>query len=238
MKNKFIKLGLSPSEAEVYQVLSQVKHCSATDITKRLSISPSNVYVALEKLIQRGMITKVSINSRPVYKINIELSAFEDNIKAEYIEKKKALKEIQENITKKHSSLQRDAQIYVGIHNLRSAYRDLFAQEGDEFVFFYKHDKSTVDIVHDFFSKMDVVNYYKNIPTRALFSKGYEKMFKQRKSAKFKVKFTNYPIPSSINVFGDKVLIIHWAIEPVAFILVSNEIANNFRDLFNEIWSL
>ena len=232
-------LELSPAEEKVFAHLL-TKQATATQLSKVTKVSPSNVYVALEKLIQRGLISKVTINSRPLYKYNgVEaLERVSDELKSNYVKQNATLTQLKKQITavEESTNLTREAEVFIGKLNLRSAYKRLFEQKGKEFVFFYKYDEITGPIVHDFFAKMDVNNFYKTISTRALFSKNYEQLHKQRKRAKFDVKFTDLPIPSSINIYGDKVLIISWSDEPTAFLLTSTEIANNYRDLFDDVW--
>ena len=79
---------------------------------------------------------------------------------------------------------------------------------------------------------------YSSFPTKGIFNKEYEKLFRQRNGSKIVAKFTEHPIPSNINIYNDKVLIISFSETPIAFLIQSKEIAQTFKDLFNEIWDL
>ena len=50
-----------------------------------------------------------------------------------------------------------------------------------------------------------------------------------------KMKFVDFPLPATMDVFKDKLLIISW--ENVTGILISSkEIAEHFRNYFNSMW--
>jgi hypothetical protein len=52
-----------------------------------------------------------------------------------------------------------------------------------------------------------------------------------------KMKFVDFPLPATMDIFKDKLLIISW--ENVTGILItSKEIARNFRNYFDSIWKL
>ena len=110
--------------------------------------------------------------------------------------------------------------------------------KNQEYLFFYKYDELNVEIVHEFFAKMDIEDYYNSLPTRGLFSKEYKKFFKERKKNKINAKFTEHPIPSSVNIYGNKVFIIAWAEDPVGFLIQSKEISQTFEELFEDIWKI
>jgi hypothetical protein len=135
------------------------------------------------------------------------------------------------------SGITQNAELFFGLQGIKSGFAKLFETKAKQFSFFYKYDKSNVEIVNRFFAKMDIEEgYYSKIPTRGLFSKEYEQHFQKRK-APFHAKFTNHPIPSSITIYGDKVLIISWTESPVGVLIQSGEIAATFDGLFNEIWA-
>ena len=243
MNQEFELLGLAPAQAKVLDILVKQGQSSAIELIRESKISASNVYLALEKLKQRGIVTKLLVNERPVYKTTLSnlKTTLGAALDAEHEQKRATLEKVGELITSTQiAPASQDAEIFIGIQNLRTAHARLFSNKvaSDEFVFFYKYQSETGKLVHDFFSKMDINNFYKNIRTRALFSKNYKPYFSQRNNAKFQAKFTDQPIPSSINIYQDKTLIIHWSNTPTAYLITSKEIATNFLELFNDIWNM
>jgi sugar-specific transcriptional regulator TrmB len=238
------KLGITPAEELIVNQLVINSALSVTELVKFTKISASNVYIAVEKLIEKGLVSKTIINLRPVYRLNgaESINSLVEKIENDFNEKQNVLAEFKKKLKSSNANSltvsNHNAEIFIGISNLRTAHKRLFEEKvSGEFIFFYSYDELIGKTVHDFFAKMDVNDYYKNISTRGLFSKNYQKLFVKRKQAKFKSKFTDLPIPSSVNVYGDKVLIISWDVEPTGFLLTSKDIASNFKKLFDEVWN-
>ena len=238
-----MKIGLSNAETQVYCALLRLGEAKSGEIIKLSSVSASNVHDACEKLLKKGLISTVIKNKvkhyYPVEPESLQLLLEKEALLVKEKESvlKKILPEIKsmKQLVEKHQT----AEVFLGLNGIKSAYKKLFAlkEKKEEYVFFYKHDEINVDVVHKFFAKMDIEDYYKSIPTKALFSKEYETLFKKRKEKNtIKAKFTTLPIPSSINVYGNKTLIISWTEHPVAFLIESREIAQTNKDLFNEVW--
>jgi len=235
------KVGLRPAEVEVYINLLKLGETKVGEIIKISKISSSNVNDALNSLYKRGLIGFVQKNNlKHYYPIEI------DNLNLLIDKQEEEINQIRTNLSKvipelkaikKIEELKQNAQIFTGITGVESAFKELFKiiYKGQEYKFFYKYDKLNVNIVDKFFVKMDIQNYYKNIPTRGLFTQEYKKYFIKRKN-KIKAKFTNHPIPSSINIYGDKALILSWTENPIAILIQSKEITQNFEELFDDIW--
>jgi sugar-specific transcriptional regulator TrmB len=241
IKDTLEKIGLRPAEIEVYINLLKLGETKVGEIVKISKISSSNVNDALNSLHKRGIIGFVVKNNLRHYypievdSLNLLIEKQEEKINQNKIDLSKAIPELK--AIKRIEELKQNAQIFTGITGVKSAFNELFKiiYKNQEYKFFYKYDKLNVDIVDKFFAKMDIEDYYKNIPTKGLFTNEYKKYFKQRHN-KIKAKFTNNPIPSSINIYGDKTLILSWTENPIAILIQSKEITQNFEELFDAIW--
>ena len=91
-------------------------------------------------------------------------------------------------------------------------------------------------MVYKFFAKMDIENVYSHITTKGLLDPSYEPFMKKRTRTTVQPKYTTFPFPSDIDVYGDKVLILSWSENPVAFLITSKQSAQIFKDLFYEVW--
>ncbi len=49
-------------------------------------------------------------------------------------------------------------------------------------------------------------------------------------------KYTELDIPSNIDLYGDKTLILAWTPQPIAFLITSNEVTETFKQLFYKLW--
>lgn len=247
MKNKINdtleKIGLTNAEIQVYTTLLKLGEAKVGEIIKLVQVSASNVHDACEKLIQKGIISYILKNNIKHYfpvepeNLNLIIEKQEEELKNKKTELNKILPEIK--AIKKIVEQKQNAEVFLGILGIKSAFKKLFEHEfrGQEYIFFYKYDELNVEIVHTFFTKMDIEDYYKNLPTKGLFSLDYKNLFNERKNKnKIKAKFTNHPIPSSVNIYGDKTLIIAWSDNPIAFLIQSKEVTQTYEELFEEIW--
>ena len=51
-----------------------------------------------------------------------------------------------------------------------------------------------------------------------------------------KVRFVSFPLPANMDIYQDKILQITWSKTPVAILIHSKEIADNYRRYFNDVW--
>ena len=56
------RIGLTEGEIKVYEALLELGECTKTALAKRSGISPSNVYDVTNRLVEKGMISKVEKN--------------------------------------------------------------------------------------------------------------------------------------------------------------------------------
>ena len=239
------EIGLSNAESQIYLALLKIGEGKIGEIIKIVNITSSNVHEALEKLTKKGLISFIKKNKVKIYSPSpIEsLKQLVEKDKETLIKKEENLRNLLPQLKeiKRIISIKQDAEIFFELRGIKSAFQKLLAQKikGEEYLFFYNSTKENIRIVHEFFSKLDKDNEsYSSFPTKGIFDKEYKKLFKQRKGSNITAKFTDYPIPSSINIYNDKVLIIAWSEKPIGFLIQSKEIAQTFKDLFNQVWNL
>ena len=238
---KLQEIGISQAESKVYITLIKLGNAKAGQIISLIELSSSNVHEALEKLSKRGLVSFIIKNGVKEYTAsdpkNLELLLQEERKKLE--NKEDSMKNLLKDLKSIQKLPQQDqnAEIYMGFNGIKSAFSKLLARHeiNSDYVFFYRYEEKDADKVNEFFSKMDIEDYYKKIKTRGIFSPEYRKLFNKRKN-KIEAKFTEYPIPSSINIFNDKVLIISWGEKPIGYLIESFEISAMFRELFESIW--
>jgi len=240
---KLQSLGISPAESKVYLTLIKLGNAKAGQIISLVELSSSNVHEALEKLTKKGLVSSIIKNGVKEYtasdpktlelllqKERKELDKKEDSLRG-------LLTEIKSIQLLPHPD--QNAEIFEGFNGIKSAFGKLLSnsENKEEYLFFYKYDSKDAEKVNEFFSKMDKEGYYNKLQTRAIFSLEYKKLFSKRKN-KINARFTDQPIPSSINIFYNKVLIISWGEKPIGYLIESFEISKMFRELFEGMWRL
>jgi len=59
-----------------------------------------------------------------------------------------------------------------------------------------------------------------------------------KKYADFRYLSDEFPVVSSINIYGDTVATIIWAEEPVLITITSHEVATSYKNYFNQLWHI
>jgi len=241
MEKLLLELGLSKAESQIYLALLRLGEAKVGEIIKIVKVSSSNVHEALGRLVSKGLVSFILKNGVKHYSaaspnnLFLLLEEKKEEIKSRELKLKSAVSEM---IKAKPIELpEEQAEVYVGLVGVKSAFAKLLKKSSGEYKFFYKYEPSNVKLIHTFFAKMDIQDYYAEIPTKGIFSKGYEQWFKKRSYAKFQFKFTDYPIPSSVNIYGECVLMVSWSEKPVAFLVRSKDISEMYVKLFDEVWN-
>lgn len=238
-----VELGLTEAEAIIYTSLLSLGEAKVGDIIKKSKISSSNTHKCLEKLFQKGLISFVVKNNIKHYyatdpkSLQKMLEKEKDEIEHREVELKKLIPELSK--IKQVNKVEQNAEMFFGFNGLKSAFEKLCNPlfKGEEAYFMHKYDSETVEYVDRFFFKLDLSGEYKHVPSKGIMSKEYVKYFKRRKGSTVEIKVTDYPIPSNLNIYHNKVLFISWSKEPTAFLIESEQIAKSFKELFNELWN-
>jgi sugar-specific transcriptional regulator TrmB len=241
MRSKLQELGLSNAQIDVYITILRLGEAKAGSIQKEVTISSSNIYIALEKLLEQGFISFIVKN-----KIKHYYPTDPKNL-SEVIKKQKTDLKHKENVIeslipeiasiKQETQVLQNAQVFIGLKGLDAAYGELLkdGKKDDKLNFFYTHDGENIEEVQQYFAKTEQGGRYNTSNMRGVVSKEYEPYLKKRK-ASYPYKTTSFPIPSNLNTYNNKTLIISWGKQVVSFLITSKEITKTFNDLFEEVW--
>lgn len=238
------KIGLTEGEIRVYEALAHLGKSSTGPIMDKSKISSSKVYLILEKLIQKGLISFVVENNVKKFQM-----ANPQNI-IEYLSKKqKELEEVKEDsklfiedmkkILGKYE--EESAQIYKGFAGMRVAFDNLLNEldTGEEFLFFsqQKEELENEQVV-TFFKHLHLKRLDKGIVTRGIadlnLKKLFEKSFEQKNR---KMRFTKLSLPMAISIGKNRVIMNVWGDYPICFEVTSNRIAERYKEFFIKMWS-
>ena len=51
-------------------------------------------------------------------------------------------------------------------------------------------------------------------------------------------RYVDFPLPGTIDIYKDTVLQVSWGKKPIGILMQSQEIADNYRNYFNEVWKI
>jgi sugar-specific transcriptional regulator TrmB len=240
MLTELKKLGLTDGEARVYIALLKTGSSTVGPVVKQSDVAYSKVYEIIERLIKKGLVT---------YIIKEKTKHFQatnpENLKA-YLEKKQeeidgqktALDSILPSITKISKETSEEAEIFIGNKGLRTAYEILLedTKKNDDFLFFITLPKEKVEEVAEFYSRIGKKFKEVGVNLKGISHETYRDVPGTKETALWtKMRYVNFPIPSTLDICKDKILLISWE-KPAGFLIRSQELADNLRGYFNSVW--
>jgi len=242
-ERELLKLGLTDGEARAYTALLELGSTTVGPIVKRSGIAYSKIYEVLQRLLEKGL-ASYTIKEKTKYFQAIEPSRLHDFLekqKAELHEREDLLKELQPKLQTIAALApeRKEAEIFIGFQGLRTAYELLLskAQKGDLLRFFYVHGEEYHAIAEDFYE--NIFPFFKKlrIALRGISSFEHKKpQYLKRVPSFIELRFVDFPIPATIDLFKDKVLVVAWREKPIAFLIQSTEVAENLRNYFDSVW--
>jgi HTH-type transcriptional regulator, sugar sensing transcriptional regulator len=235
-------LGLTQGEAKVYLAMIQIGPSRTGKIVEIAGISQSKVYDVLDRLILKGL-ASYNIKDNFKYFQSLEPSRLHEFImkkENEVRRQKEGLTQIVNDLSRNVYATRRStSEIFVGERSLRSAYMTLLSdsKKGDILRYFYPYSDAHED-ASPFYSR-----FYKYQKSKGLIERGIvNSEFKNSQHFKeipkdVKLRRVNFPLPGTIDIFTDKLLIIDWK-TITGILITSSEIAGIFINYFDSIWKI
>ncbi|MBU2616228.1 MAG: hypothetical protein KKC19_03935 [Nanoarchaeota archaeon] len=234
-KDILIKLGLTDGESKVYLALLKTGSSTVGPIVKEAHVAYSNIYEILDRLLDKGLISYIIKEKTKHFQavspsgLKEYLKIKEGKIQEEKIELERLIPEL-ENLQNRQN--RQEAEIFTGLKGIKTAYYKMLdkGSKKETWFFFYTDEGQITD---DFYGDMYPV--FKKIPSKGIANKAYRKSDFIKKT-KFNVKYVGFPLPGTIDIYKDKVMLISWKPIPTAILIISEEISNKFKEYFNSIW--
>ncbi len=245
MINALRKIGLTEGEIKVYLALLELGNSTTWNITKKSGISGSKVYEVLERLSKKGLICSIIKNGVKYF----EASSPERIInyldeKKEGIDKEKAFihKIIPELILKQKNRKKSEVKVFTEFEGIKTANEDIIQtlKKGEEWLSMGLTQQPESWEMH--FNKRQEERARKGIIHRHLINEKYKSLYEKRKHlayTKFRFLSEDFEMPTSIEVYSNKVIILILTKEnPLAIMIESSEISQSFKKYFEAIWRI
>lgn len=231
------KFGLSQSEIKVYLAILGLGASLAGDITKKANINRSNCYDAIQRLIEKGLVSYVIKANRKYFQAEtpqkfLELLKEEENqLKIKEEEIKKILPQLMAK--SKISAEKPEATIYKGKKGIKSIFEDILRYK--EYWVFGSSGKFK-EILGPFFNQFQKRIKEKNIKLKILVAENTKPdITRHAKEIKYLPK--EYISIISTIVYGNKIAIISWTENPTGFLLEDKQTADSYKTYFNFMWN-
>jgi len=240
--DQLIDVGLTSGEAKVYLAMIHIGPSRVGKIVEISGVSQSKIYNVLDRLILKGL-ASYNLQDNIKYFQSLEPSRLHEYIQRKEDEvrrQKEALTQIISDLSKNVNAAKRStSEIFIGERSLRSAYMTLLSdsKRGDILRYFYPYPNAHEN-ASPFYSRFYKYQKSKGLVERGIVNSDFKNSQHFKEIPKdVKLRHVNFPLPGTIDIFADKLLIIDWK-TITGILITSSEIAGIFVDYFDSIWKI
>lgn len=234
------EFGLTRNEVNVYLTLLKMGSSLAGQITEKTGIHRRNVYDALERLQEKGLVSFVIINNKKLFssanpKRFVEI--IEEN-KHRLDIRKKEFKNVLPRLNSLMSLTQKhDVRFFKDVEGLKTVYEDIL-RTGKNYVG-YGPGEDVEKILKFYFKHYVQRRKELKIRTRLIYpEKDRGKKFIKTTLSEARFLPNKYSSHAALRIYGDKVaLLLLSEDEPLAIIVKNKKIADGYKKYFEVIWN-
>lgn len=235
------RIGLTEGEVRVYLALLELGSSTTGPIIEQSGITSSKVYLILERLGQKGLVSQILKNNVKWFQIadpNRILEYLHDRMSELRFDEAK-VKEVLPVLRARKNLLthEQETSMFEGPRGLRSARLEFISdmKAGDEYLVFGSEELDekaarTIRSIH-------ADNEERGIRTRLIYR--MEKAQAQRLFKRYpltKVRIVKDILPSSVAITEDKVLLMAHGERPIQVLIKARPIARSYNMFFESIW--
>ncbi len=235
------KSGLSEKEAKVYLACLELGDSLASEIALKSDLPRTLVYDILERLIDLGLVSYAIKNNRKHFR-----AADPRELVRIIREKEEAVVHILPNLEmlQKLKGVKRPkVEIYEGKEGMKTVMDDILRSDVKEFLA-YGSSRSSFEVIPAFMEDWHKERIKRKVVMRILYNntpQAREKVKKRSESLRY-TKYKFMPIalesPTATLIYANKVVLQSWTKEPFAVMIESEEMAENQRRYFDELWKM
>lgn len=229
-------IGLSKNQAKIYLKLIELGPSSVGELAAQSNVHRTNIYDALDKLIERGLVSYIFRGSVKLFQASSPsvLSAFLQ-------ERQERLNNVipQLLVRNKTARASQNATVYEGLQGIRAMNNDMI-QEGKEILAF-GIPRQTAEILKSALPMFHRRRIEKKIPMKHVYDEDANERIAYLNSLPFtEARYlpTKIGSPATTLVYGNKVAFVIWS-EPLMGILIqSKKMAEQYRRYFALLYRL
>ena len=240
------RIGLTEGELKVYKAILDIGECTKTGLAKQSGVAPSNVYDITNRLIEKGMISKVEKDGVAHFSAANprHIMDFLDK-KQNDVEKEKQFVEAmlpQLMFKFNQASEKTNVEVFYGWKGLKTVFDDLLYEcnNGDENFVFGASIGENNEKADRFFVKYSELIEKKGMVSYIVLN---EDLRDRDTRTKFFIKLKNHNIrflfqstPCEITIYKNKIFLTILKAKPLVIRITSKEVADSFKQYFNLMW--
>jgi sugar-specific transcriptional regulator TrmB len=244
MLEKYLQsIGLTDKESSVYLALVQVDNASVLDLSKKTKLKRPTVYVVLDSLSKKGLVSETTIGKKTHYQAEPpeRLETFVERQKLVLDESSKRLKDIIPEI----KSIQRESgerpvvKYFEGRDGILSMLEEVFGQDdgqkGEYIHVIYPQDKLKEIFTDQEREKYRNLRLKRNIKSKAIYTSSSERP-SDNTSDRIQINQNKYPLLCDITIYKDRLSISILGKKLSGIFVQSQDLADTLRSLFGVIF--
>lgn len=239
MEAALSKLGLTKNEINVYTTLLKLGSALAGEITSYSGIHRRNVYDAIERLIEKGLVSFVIINNRKWFK-----AADPSRLLVVLEEQKRRIDDIKISIEQLIPQLRalpvikerQDVMYFKGKEGLKTVYEDILAT-GKSYIG-YGPGIHIDNLLKAYFKDYIRKRIRKRMKLKMIWDeRSRDKYFTKTSLVESRFLPNEVCSHAALRIYGDKVAIMLLSEEqPIAVVIENKAIADGYRKYFEVMW--
>jgi len=232
------EIGLTKNEAKVYSALLELGSTTAGKLIKKANLHRNIVYDNLEKLTKKGLVSYVIMKGIKHFEATQagELRAYIEKQKKEILARERKVDVLLPLIEQKRKEILRPAEaaIYKGKKGLKTVLEQVLSPKYELLIFAtgWGMKQTMGSYYYQWHNKLKE----KRVKGRAVLSR----KMKQKEAFPYKIRYVSekFMLPSTIIVYGNKVINVIWQEEPLTIVIESEEAAQSYKTYFELLWNL
>ena len=226
---------LTENEKQVYLALLQLGEVTASPILEKTGLQNSVFYRTIHRLMEKGFVSYILKGKIKHFKANSP-ELFISQLK----ERTEKLKEIIPKLKEfqKLSETKAEAEVFIGVKGIIAMYNLLIedSKPHEKYYFF----GPTEEVFTETMAKV-YIPFRKFREERKIEVYGLMKKSLKGKVNRFKrtyEKYVDFLLPPNMAIFQDKIVMVSWGEIPTGILIKAKDIAEQYRELFLEIWKI
>lgn len=235
----FKDIGFSENETRVYLALLDLGQTTIGPISAKSHVQPTNAYMAIESLIDRGLLSFVHVSNAKYFKTNNPEQVM--RIVREQQEKAKAILPLLLQ-KQKDSPFHQEAEVYDGKEALHALYHSIINSTGPEdfyYSFALKKEYFLSDSAKLFYRQKHLLMIDKGLKDDRMIVHSdvkaeFEKTFGD--IPEMRVCYVDVDLPLGLTITKDRVINTVWQDRPLAVEIRSLSLVDQYKRFFLQVW--
>ena len=236
------QLGLTSTEAKIYSALLRLQSTTTGPLVAKTSLHRATVYDGLKRLIEKGLVSYVTINDIKKFQASPNPHFFLEKLQREkkaFTQKEKATKEfIQKLALLKNEKDDEEARTFHGLKGARTVLEEVMLH--NQYDTLSSKGGRFLDVLGNYIYRWQKTKKKRGVHHRLLVnrslknSKYLKNIFAQKRYLP-----DNQLVPSTTTyIYGNKVAFFILPEKPIVFVIESPELSGAYKHYFNFLWNL